>query len=292
MSDQPLAEVFGFPIDNLSIQAEHYRNSRLCPYNNKVPSCTKSKAKDPLGVCSVYASNELAITCPVRFRQDWKVVSDAAAFFFPSSTTWVALSEIRLHDGDGQSAGNIDYVLVAYDDKGHVIDFGAVEVQSVYISGNVRRPFEYYMEDRVNRTQMEWSSTFVRADYLSSSRKRLVPQLLYKGKIIHAWQKKTAIVLHENFYTTLPELPVVEPENAEVAWLIYGLDLNSATNQYQLSLRETIYTRYQPSLDKITTPPVGEIDEFINLLQNKLDDKLGDDDLPDEFVSLKDILGN
>lgn len=292
MSKHPLAEIFGFPPNNLSDRAEHYRNFHLCPYNNKVPSCTKSKVKDPLGVCSVFSGDEIAITCPVRFREDWKVISDAAKFFFPLDAPWVALPEIRLHDGDGQSAGNIDYVLVAYDEKGEIIDFGAVEVQSVYISGNIRRPFEYYMADRVNRTQMEWSSTHVRADYLSSSRKRLVPQLLYKGKIINAWKKKTAIVLHENFYKTLPELPTVIPEDAEVAWLIYELNLAPTAKQYHLALQETIYTRYQSSLDKITTPPVGEIDEFINLLQDKLDDKLNEGEPLDEVVSLKDILGS
>ncbi len=292
MITHPLAEVFGFPADNLSEQAEHYRNARLCPYNNKTPSCTKNKAKDPLGVCSVYSGNEIAITCPVRFRQNWKMITDAAKFFFPLDITWVALPEIRLNDGDGQSAGNIDYVLVAHDGMGKIVDFGAIEVQSVYISGNVRRPFAHYMQDRVNHAQMEWSSTNVRADYLSSSRKRLIPQIIYKGKIINAWKKKTAIVLHENFYKTLPELPTVEPENAEVAWLIYGLDLNSTTNQYHLDLRETIYTRYQPSLDKITTPPIGKINEFINLLQDKLDDKLNEGEPLDEPVSLKDILGD
>jgi len=34
-------------------------------------------------------------------------------------------------------------VLVAYDDAGKVVDFGALEIQAVYISGNVREPFEY-----------------------------------------------------------------------------------------------------------------------------------------------------
>ncbi|HIP96509.1 MAG TPA: hypothetical protein EYH32_04755, partial [Anaerolineae bacterium] len=60
MSNHPLAEVFGFPVGNLSAEAERYRNNKLCPYNNKVPSCTKDRAKDPLGVCSVYDGDGLA----------------------------------------------------------------------------------------------------------------------------------------------------------------------------------------------------------------------------------------
>ncbi len=82
MPKHPLAEVFGFPTTNLSPEAERYRKNKLCPYNNKVPSCTKDKAENPLGVCSVYAGNDIAITCPIRFRQDWLIAEDAAAFFF------------------------------------------------------------------------------------------------------------------------------------------------------------------------------------------------------------------
>jgi hypothetical protein len=55
------------------------------------------------------------------------------------------LTEIRLKDGNDLSAGNIDVVLVAYDARGQLLDFGSLEVQSVYISGNVRNPFYHYM---------------------------------------------------------------------------------------------------------------------------------------------------
>lgn len=57
---------------------------------------------------------------------------------------WTSLTEVRLNDAMGRPAGNIDVVLVAYDDSGKVVDFGALEIQAVYISGNVREPFEYY----------------------------------------------------------------------------------------------------------------------------------------------------
>lgn len=189
MPDHPLAEVFGFPTDNLSAEAERYRINKLCPYNNKVPSCTKDRAKDPLGVCTIFDADSMAITCPIRFRQDWLIIEDAARFLFPADTSWTSLQEIRLNDANGQSAGNIDFVLVAYDDRGHITDFGALEVQGVYISGNVRRPFECYMADRLGCAEMNWTTTRVVPDYLSSSRKRLVPQLLHKGGILKAWGK-------------------------------------------------------------------------------------------------------
>jgi len=110
MPTHPLAEVFGFPTDNLSATVERYRNNRLCPYNNRVPSCTKDKANDPLGVCSIFDGEQPVITCPVRFRQDWLIAEDAARFFFPPETRWTSLTEVRLTDRNGRSAGNIHVI--------------------------------------------------------------------------------------------------------------------------------------------------------------------------------------
>ena len=80
---QPLAEVFGHLVTDTSDRANRYRNQRLCPFNNKVPNCTKDKAKSPLGVCSIQHDGRPAITCPVRFREDWLITDDAASFSTP-----------------------------------------------------------------------------------------------------------------------------------------------------------------------------------------------------------------
>jgi hypothetical protein len=98
--------VFGFPVGDTSAAANRHRTKRLCPFNNKVPNCTKDKAQDPLGVCSVFHEGEVVITCPI-----WMIADDAAGFFFPADATWATLTEVRLKDADGRSAGNIDVVL-------------------------------------------------------------------------------------------------------------------------------------------------------------------------------------
>ena len=220
---QPLAEVFGHLVTDTSERANRYRNQRLCPFNNKVPNCTKDKAKYPLGVCSVKHDGNAVITCPVRFREDWLITDDAASFFFPEGSNWSSLTEIRLNDGNGKSAGNIDIVLVAYDDNGKVTDFGALEIQAVYISGNVRDPFEYFIEEPKNRALMDWSNqpNYPRPDYLSSSRKRLVPQLFFKGGILHSWKKKSAVALNKSFFDTLPVLTKVSRQKADIASIIH-----------------------------------------------------------------------
>lgn len=286
-----MAEVFGFRIDDPSSEAERHRQNRLCPCNNRVPSCTKDKANDPLGVCSIYQGTQTAITCPIRFRQDWLIAKDAAAFFFPEGTTWTSVTEIRLNDGYGKSAGNIDVVLVAYDDQGHITDFGALEIQGVYISGNIRRPFAHYMQNPQAHAAMQWSGQrdYPRADYLSSSHKRLAPQLIYKGGILHAWRRKMAVAIDRGFFAELPTLPEVPAQQADVAWLIYDLDLNSATHRYQLVKTQTVYTQFTPALQLITTSVPGIEDDFLRVLQRKLDEKQVGVSMTSDATALLDV---
>ena len=277
---QPLAEVFGHLTTDLTEKADRYRSHRLCPFNNKVPNCTKDKAKDPLGVCSIYHENHPVITCPIRFREDWIITDHAASFFFEEGTPWSSLTEVRLNDSHGKSAGNIDVVLVAYDDNGKVYDFGTLEIQAVYISGNVREPFEYFMKDSRNRASMDWSKepNYPRPDYLSSSRKRLVPQLLFKGEILHGWPKKIAVALNRSFFATLPNLKKVSKSKADIAWLIYDLELikekSHSSEKYTLKKVDEVFTEFEPALLSITIPSPGNIEDFIKLLQEKLDDQI------------------
>lgn len=288
MGRQPLAEVFGFPVSNQSPEAIRYREKRLCPFNNKVPNCTKDKANDPLGVCSVLEGEAATITCPVRFREEWIIADDAAAFFFPAGSKWTSLVEVRLKDRHGQSAGNLDVVLVSYDERGRVIDFGSCEVQAVYISGNVRAPFEHFMADQGAHRNMNWVGQphYPRPDYLSSSRKRLAPQLLFKGGIFRAWGKKQAVVIHRNFFDTLPRMAEVEPQRADLAWLVYDLKHDPSQNIYKLVKERAVYTMFEPSMLRLTTSEAGPVEHFVAHLQQKLDEKL--DGNPPDAPTLTD----
>ncbi len=81
------------------------------------------------------------------------------------------------------------------------------------------------MEDPPNRSDMNWKgkAKYPRADFLSSSRKRLAPQLLFKGGILHSWAKKQAVAIDRAFFNTLPALLSVPVEEAELAWFVYEL---------------------------------------------------------------------
>jgi len=266
----PLAEVFGYKTADKSAPARKHRDNELCPYNNIEPRCTKDRKDAPLGACSIYDRDEIVTICPVRFREGWKISEDAAEFFFGSSKGCTALKEVRLKERTGKSAGNIDLVITKHNSKGKVIDFGAVEVQSVYVSGNIRNPFEHYMEDPSKRADMDWTKEkyYPNPDFLSSSRKRLAPQMIYKGQILRAWGKKLAVVVDKPFFNTLPEIKRTSKEKADVCWLVY--ELIEKKGKYELTLSERVYTSWEDVFKSIANPDIGDVSEFISLLEKKL----------------------
>ena len=284
--NNPIAEVFGFPITNQGEDAAYYRENRLCPFHNRFPNCTKDKADDPLGVCSIFHGQNKVITCPTRFREEWKILHNAAKFVWPKGTKWTSLPEIKLVDGNGQSAGNVDYVIVSHDENGRITDFASIEVQGVYISGNLRNPFQEYM--KAPSAEFEWNGrNFPHPDYLSSSRKRLIPQMLYKGGIFKAWNKKQCVVLQKSFFDTLPKLPQTTKDKADIAWFLYDLEYSEADGRNCLVLVDTVYTEFQAALEQVIYPKPGKMPDFLALLQGKLDERISNDP---ELRSVYDLL--
>jgi hypothetical protein len=289
---QPLAEVFGFPANNHGTDATRYRTNRLCPFHNKSPNCTKDKAADPLGVCSIAYKNGTAITCPVRFRQEWMIAEHAARFFFGERRPWTSIAEVQMLDIHGDEVGSIDLVMVLYDDQGRIVDFGSVEVQGVYISGNIRRAFKTYMEDPADRAvSMNWAGEkdYPRPDFLSS-RKRLAPQVAGKGGILNGWRKRQAIVIDRAFFEVLPPLQEVTEAEAEVVWLVYDLALRMPQNMFELSLVREIYTPFAATSALMNSAPVApRLEEFVRQLQKRLDKELPGNRRPGK-TTLADVL--
>jgi len=270
---QPLGEVFGFPIENESERAKRYRDNKLCPYNNIVSNCTKNSIEFPLGVCSLIHKGKQVIICPIRFREDWTIISDAANFIFDEKSAWTHVGEVRLKDKHGKSAGNIDYVLVSYDDKCRVLDFGSLKVQAVYISGNLTGPFTAYLENPTPKFSWTQAFKYPKPDYLSSSRKRLIPQIIAKGSILKQWNKKQVVALQTSFYNTLPALPEFDKADSDFAFFLYDLVPDKKTKVLSLKLQRIVYTKFASALEQIAKFEAGSISLFTEILQKKLDAK-------------------
>ena len=98
--------------------------------------------------------------------------------------------------------------------------------------------------------------------------------MLYKGGILKAWNKKQAVALQTSFFETLPKLKEAPQSKADIAWLLYDLKLDKKSNRFKLTQNRIVYTEFQSALKQITTADPGKIDDFIDILQQKLDEKL------------------
>ena len=265
----PLAEVFGYPASNLSNQATEVRANTLCPFKLRGDVCTKDKKDDPLGACSIHHQGSPIIICPVRFEEDRQVLYDTAKFFFDGTTGVEVIPEARLKMENGSSAGNIDFVLVKTDGD-RITDFGGLEIRSVYVSGSSRDPFARYMDGPEGWQSVDWDSDEAdrpRPDYLSSSRKRLVPQLIQKGRVLGEWDKKQAVAIQRSFYDTLPSVERVPQSAADLAWFIY--DLKPTGDRLTLIHQTTVYTTLKKAVRDITTPQPGSPKRFLDYITRK-----------------------
>lgn len=121
-------------------------------------------------------------------RRAW-VFRDAARIAFGAGKNCVAVSEVRVLEvtvgPKKKKIGKVDFLLVEIED-GEAVDFAALEIQSVYMSGETIRPvFNHYLEsgDLLENGRR-------RTDFRSSGPKRLMPQLALKVPIFRLWGKR------------------------------------------------------------------------------------------------------
>jgi len=130
------------------------------------------------------------------------------------------------------------------------------------------------MEDQ--GSAFEWANTskYPRPDYMSSSNKRLIPQMLLKGGIFNKWNKKQAVAVQTAFFQTLPLLDEVDQSEADLAWLLYDLMPTADGKQYNLTQNRIVYTRFDGTLRLFTDPQAGDVEKFVQSLQKSVDTKM------------------
>jgi hypothetical protein len=98
-----------------------------------------------------------------------------------------------------------------------------------------------------------------------------------------------AVAVDRSFFETLPSIEEVGSHEAEMIWLVYDLEHDASLSRYKIVRHKAIYTRFNAALDKITRAEPGDMQKFIDHLQEKLDEKLVNGSSPDA-PSLLDAL--
>lgn len=264
----PLGEVFGYPTNNLSEETKHQRDNELCRFKGYGQPCTKVNAGIKIGVCSVLSKGSCVITCPYRFVESGVIFEEACKFAFGTDLNCRVIPEVSIHDATGKVAGNVDFVAVKLDSNKEILNFASVEIQGVYITGNVSNPFRDYLASP--SADFEWTQRgYPKPDY-RSSQKRLIAQIRLKGEIFRSWNKKQIVVIQKSFYESLPKVDRVSGEFADVLWVIVDLMYNDSKKIYELVVVDRVYTYFNDVLHVMGRSPAGSITKFLATLTDKL----------------------
>lgn len=199
-----IVELFGYAPDDYSIAAAASRKSLECPFLKE--RCEKTLNDGVVsGVCTIkQAKSGPVICCPIRLYADnYSVLRDVAQAAFgrdvdlhPSGRIRKKLSrgeikgipvavfgkrwggELHLPKRAGIGSYFVDWILAKLDNDGGLVEFVAVEVQSIDTTGNYRAERDAYMR---GKSPIKASTAGLNWENVS---KRILPQIIYKGHVL------------------------------------------------------------------------------------------------------------
>ncbi len=239
MSLLQIGEIFGH--DTSIPGLDHPIQNRIfhpCPIRGN--DCAKQSRKNPLGICSFTDGHSATVVCPARFLEGGTIFRDAAALAFGHGVTCVAVPEVRLLEVTRKTRktkiGKVDF-LIAKIEGDRAVDFAALEVQAVYISGESIRPaYERYL-----KTGDLTEDSMRRPDFRSSAQKRLMPQLALKVPIFRRWGKRFFVAVDKTFFQALPQIEEQSQGNSEITWLSYDFK-KQPSGGYRMQRPTVIHT--------------------------------------------------
>lgn len=197
-----IIEFFGYAPDDQSHEATTARAEKTCPFLKA--TCQKTLSDGSVsGACTLKpVKGGPVITCPYRlYAEDYTALADVAEAAFgkgcelhPGPTAARASCEAGKHriavfgkrwgkelrlPNRGTSGGYfVDWVLAKLDAEGKLIEFVAVEVQSIDTTGN-------YQQERLAYLRGEQFAGNSTAGFnWENVNKRILPQIIYKGHVL------------------------------------------------------------------------------------------------------------
>lgn len=195
-------EFYGYRATDTSEAARSAAAEKRCPF--LASTCEKTLSDGTIsGVCSISPMRSKAvICCPIRlYADDYRILRDIASDAFGeglelvpggaavasarrSRQRTVAVfgkkwgGELRVPKKDGKGGYWVDWILALLDESGRLIEFVAVEVQSIDTTGNYRNGI-----DALRSPSREVVKTTAGFNW-ENVNKRILPQLIYKGQLL------------------------------------------------------------------------------------------------------------
>jgi hypothetical protein len=241
-----IAEFFGYPSTDRSQQARQAVGSEQCPFIGD--RCEKQLHSGvAAGVCTLKQQRtDPVICCPIRlYAEDYKVLQDVADRAFgtglplekgalakatarrtqsPVVAVWGKRwgGELRLPQRSGSGSFFVDWILARLDAAGSLVDFVAIEVQTIDTTGNYQAARASLLSP-VEQALVEATAGF----NWENVNKRIIPQLLYKGNVLQRETKCTGGLFFVSPQRVFEK--IMERVGGQSALLAYPLQSSSIT---------------------------------------------------------------
>ncbi len=263
-------EIFTYPVENKSTEATNAVKKYYCRFlENKCDKQSRT-IKYPMGVCSVNHSGAKPIICPHRFLENNLVFKNACNAAFGDTNNVLLFSEVKI-----DNVGSFDFVLVKHKTiSNKVDDFCIVEFQSDSTTGTGKlvEALKDFMKGKdvlQNRYRFGMNTyNTIKLSYI---------QMLIKGQVMEKWNKKIFWIMQKFVYDNMVNRFRLSDldynNNHSTQYNTYDLVRNQ--NIYNLQLTDKKSTTIANLLKAFTHQPTPSLDDFVNVLQEKIKLKLG-----------------
>jgi len=193
-----IIEFFGYSPNDTSIAAVQARAKQFCPFSGG--TCSKTLNDGEIsGACTLKpVTSGPVICCPIRLYADnYRILVDIVRTAFGAAIQLLPANQIAQRQGEcvavfgkgwgkelrlpnrGRSGGYfVDWLLARINATGDLVDFVAVEVQSIDTTGNYRGEREAYL------TGAPFHGSSSAGFNWENVNKRILPQIIYKGHVL------------------------------------------------------------------------------------------------------------
>jgi len=254
-----ISEFFGYRAEDKSEIALQTALKQQCPFLSS--PCTKILSRDrtPAGVCAIRQKSKDSpdvICCPIRiYADDYKMLRIVSQKAFGQSLGLYAGraavekakidggaiavfghgwgGELRLPQRKGTGSYFVDWVLARLNEKGELVEFTAIEVQTIDTTGNYRDARAALLTNRKiaqDTVGLNWENVS----------KRIIPQLVYKGQVLQREELcRTGLffvcpkAVYDRVINRLggkEKIPRFPPQPASIHFLAYDYQLSSETH--------------------------------------------------------------
>lgn len=293
-----IEEFFGYRTTDTSTKAEESAAKRICPFLGS--PCQKILARDrvPSGVCAIRQKGKDAppvICCPNRlYAGNYALLRLVSKEAFGSDIALyagrVAVSkakdegsaiavfghgwggELRLPKRNGSGSYFVDWVLARLDGTGSLVDFTAIEVQTIDTTGSYGNARKALLAERKiipDTVGLNWENVA----------KRIIPQIIYKGQVLQRENRcRTGLffVTPKPIYTRiltrlggLEKIPAFPTQPASIHFIAYDyapshIDKETVIRPLEIVARHstTVY-KVQEAFSSVSLPEANVYEKAI-----------------------------